>query len=66
MRILPQCQALVSQISGNQDPESEEFKDGVETVVKKLETTTINKASASVDMSVIDSAISGLVEFCSS
>ncbi|TFK25989.1 hypothetical protein FA15DRAFT_693484 [Coprinopsis marcescibilis] len=59
LRILPHCRALVSQIAGVQDPESDEFQEDVENVVRRLETTTMNKASASVDMSVIDAAISG-------
>ncbi|KAF8961085.1 hypothetical protein BDZ97DRAFT_1921610 [Flammula alnicola] len=64
-RLIPICQTLVSQITGlneegtEKDVDSEEFRELVEYAVKNLETSTINKAAASVDLSVIDRQISG-------
>jgi hypothetical protein len=60
-KILPHCQSLVGQVAGVQDPESDEYQQLVEDVVRRLESVTISKLSASVDMSVIDRAISGSV-----
>ena len=63
--LIPLCQTLVSQITGlrdegiEQDPDGENFREAVEHTVKALETSTMNKAAAGVDMSVIDSRISG-------
>ncbi|KAF9559664.1 hypothetical protein CPC08DRAFT_723770 [Agrocybe pediades] len=42
------------------DPEDESFREAVDYVVRSLETSTINKAAASVDLSVIERRISGL------
>ncbi|KAF8956723.1 hypothetical protein BDZ97DRAFT_1925265 [Flammula alnicola] len=64
-RLIPICQTLVSQITGlheegtEKDVDGEEFRELVEYAVKNLETSTINKAAASVDLSVIDRQISG-------
>jgi len=63
-RLIPLCQTLVSQITGlrentEQDADGENFREAVEHMVKALETSTINKAAVSVDMSVIDTRISG-------
>ena len=64
-RLIPLCQTLVSQITGlreegtEQDADGDNFRDAVEHMVKALETSTINKAAVGVDMSVIDSRISG-------
>jgi gamma-tubulin complex component 5 len=41
------------------DAEGEAFQELVEYAVKSLETSTINKATAGVDMSAIDRQISG-------
>lgn len=66
-RLIPLCQTLVSQITGLQeegtehDSDGETFREAVEHMVKALETSTINKAAVGVDMSVIDSRISGYV-----
>jgi gamma-tubulin complex component 5 len=66
-RLIPLCQTLVSKIAGlrdentEQEPDGESFPEAVEHMVKALETSTINKAAAGVDMSVIDSRISGYV-----
>ncbi|KDR84121.1 hypothetical protein GALMADRAFT_219953 [Galerina marginata CBS 339.88] len=65
-RLIPICQTLVSHITGleeegtEKDVDGEEFREAVEYVVKNLETSTINKASVGVDLSVIDRQISGL------
>lgn len=64
-RLIPLCQTLVSQITGlqdegtEQDVDGENFREVVEHLVKVLETSTINKAAVGVDMSVIDTRISG-------
>ncbi|KAF8961118.1 Spc98 family-domain-containing protein [Flammula alnicola] len=64
-RLIPICQTLVSQITGlheegtEKDVDGEEFRELVEYAVKNLETSTINKAAASVDLSVIDRQING-------
>ena len=64
-RLIPLCQTLVSQITGlrdestERDADGENFREAVEHMVKALETSTINKAAVGVDMSVIDSRISG-------
>jgi gamma-tubulin complex component 5 len=64
-RLIPLCQTLVSQITGlqdegtEQDADGENFREAVEHMVKVLETSTISKAAVGVDMSVIDSRISG-------
>ena len=64
-RLIPLCQTLVSQITGlrdegtEQDADGENFQEAVEHMVKVLETSTISKAAVGVDMSVIDSRISG-------
>ena len=64
-RLIPLCQTLVSQITGlreegtEKDADGDNFRDAVEHMVKALETSTINKAAVSVDMSVIDNRISG-------
>jgi gamma-tubulin complex component 5 len=70
-RLVPICQTLVSQITGihgqrvgdGAENEGDEFGELVEYAVKNLENSTINKASASVDLSVIDRQISGYVLF---
>ena len=64
-RLIPLCQTLVSQFTGLRDegseldPDGENFREAVEHMVKALETSTINKAAVGVDMSIIDSRISG-------
>ena len=64
-RLIPLCQNLVSQITGLRDEDAEQniggqnFREAVEHMVKVLETSTISKAAVGVDMSVIDSRISG-------
>ena len=65
-RLIPLCQTLVSQITRlrdesteQQDADGESFREAVEYMVKALETSTINKAAVGVDMSIIDSRISG-------
>ncbi|EAU84459.2 hypothetical protein CC1G_01455 [Coprinopsis cinerea okayama7 len=58
-RIIPQCQTLVTQVTGIEDQESDDFKDLVEYAYRQLEPTTISKPSASVDIEVIDRTISG-------
>jgi len=66
-RLIPICQTLVSQITGidrfrvGDDAEDDEFGELVEYAVKNLESSTINKAAASVDLSVIDRQINGYV-----
>ncbi|KAH9482299.1 Gamma-tubulin complex component 5 [Psilocybe cubensis] len=70
-RLIPLAQTLVNQVTGLEVKENggegvadadddDDFREAVEYVVRSLETSTINKASASVDMSVIDRQISGL------
>ena len=64
-RLIPLCQTLVSQLTRlqdegtEQDPDGKNFREAVENMVKALEISTINKAAVGVDMSVIDSRISG-------
>ena len=71
-RLIPICQTLVSQITGihrlrlgddakDDDTGGDEFGQLVEYAVKNLESSTINKAAASVDLSVIDRQIHGYV-----
>jgi len=71
-RLIPICQALVSQITGihglrvgddaeDDDTEGDEFRELVEYAVKSLESSTINKAAASVDLSVIDRQMNGYI-----
>jgi len=71
-RLIPICQTLVSQITGihalrvgddagDNDAEGDEFGELVEYAVKNLESSTINKAAASVDLSVIDRQMSGYI-----
>jgi gamma-tubulin complex component 5 len=43
------------------DTEGDEFGEMVEYAVKNLESSTINKAAASVDLSVIDRQMNGYV-----
>ncbi|KAF9534615.1 Spc98 family-domain-containing protein [Crepidotus variabilis] len=65
-RLVPICQALVTLITGlkeegiDEDAGGEIFQEKVEYAVRSLETTTINKAAAGVDLSVIDRHIRGL------
>lgn len=69
-RLLPLYQALVNQVTGLRKADGGE-DDGdedratvlVEHVAKQLESTTMNKASASQDMSTMDQIISGSVGF---
>lgn len=64
-RLVPQYQILISQVTGLKDDgeEGELLKNLSDHVAKQLDGTTINKAAASVDISVIDRVISGLVDF---
>ncbi|KAF7294147.1 hypothetical protein HMN09_01143100 [Mycena chlorophos] len=57
-RLLPTCQALVTQLIGLRE-DDEGFTDAVEYAVRSLESTTITKAAASVDMGVVDRQIRG-------
>ncbi|KAG6820688.1 hypothetical protein H0H93_013206 [Arthromyces matolae] len=64
-RLIPYAQTLVRQITGLDDDDAEssvssKFRESVDYVVKNLETTTLNKGAASVDMSEIDRQIHGL------
>jgi len=43
----------------DKDVDGEDFREAVEYAVKNLETSTLNKAAASTDMSVVDRQISG-------
>lgn len=45
------------------DPNGDVFRDKVDYAVKSLETTTMVKAAAGVDMSVIDRQIGGYVVY---
>ena len=76
-RLIPLCQALVSHITGidgvkvgndaeDDDTEGDEFGELVEYAVKNLESSTINKAAASVDLSVIDRQMNGYSVFSAS
>ncbi|KAF5322471.1 hypothetical protein D9619_000707 [Psilocybe cf. subviscida] len=63
-KLIPLCQTLVTQVTGlEHDPDDEDasdaFRGQVEYCVKHLESLTINKAAASVDMSVIDRQVHG-------
>lgn len=66
-RLIPICQVLVRQTTGlktdgsENDPNGDVFRDKVDYAVKNLETTTMVKVAASVDMSVIDRQIGGYV-----
>lgn len=65
-RLVPQYQTLVTQVTGLKDDSGEDgerLKGLSDHVAKQLDGTTINKAAASVDISLIDRAISGLVSF---
>lgn len=70
-RLLPLYWNLVSQVTGlkrggdgdDGDGDEERASDLVEYVAKQLESTTMNKASASQDMTTMDQIISGLVDF---
>ncbi|KAF9006720.1 Spc98 family-domain-containing protein [Cyathus striatus] len=64
-RLLPQCETLVSQISGLKeegmvgDEDGENFRSAVDFAVKNLEAITLNKAAVSVDLTNVDRQISG-------
>ena len=66
-RLVPICQTLITQVTGlledgtPSDEGGEKFRSLVEYAVKSLESTTIHKAAASVDMGVVDRQISGWV-----
>ena len=67
---MPLYQTLVSQVTGLKKSGAGEENDDedrasvlVEHVAKQLESTTMNKASASQDMSTMDQIISGSVGF---
>lgn len=69
-RLLPLYQTLVDQVTGLRKEGDEDDGDGdergtnlVEYVARQLESTTMNKASASQDMSTMDQIISGSVDF---
>ena len=69
-RLLPLYQALVGQVTGlkkadggEEDGDEDRASALVERVAKQLESTTMNKASASQDMSTMDQIISGSVAF---
>ena len=69
-RLLPHYQTLVSQVTGlrkadggDEDGDEDRASVLVERVAKQLESTTMNKASASQDMSTMDQVISGSVGF---
>lgn len=65
-RLVPVCQTLIAQVTGlledgtPSDEGGEKFRSLVEYAVKSLESTTIHKAAAGVDMGVVDRQISGL------
>ncbi|KAJ7639449.1 Spc98 family-domain-containing protein [Roridomyces roridus] len=62
-RIQPFCQTLVSQVTGlNEGDDDAAFQSQVEYAVKSLESTTLTKAAASVDMGVIDKQVHGHVQ----
>ncbi|KAG6900427.1 hypothetical protein C0993_010815 [Termitomyces sp. T159_Od127] len=64
-RLIPFAQALVRQVTGLEDGNdadgaaSSRFRESVDYVVKNLETTTLSKGAASVDMTEIDRQIHG-------
>ncbi|KAJ7094376.1 Spc98 family-domain-containing protein [Mycena epipterygia] len=59
-RLLPFCQALVSQVTGlNEGDDDGAFQTAVEYAVKNLESTTMTKAGTGVDMGVIDRQVHG-------
>lgn len=70
-RLLPLYQTLVGQVTSPKKGGDEADGDGVEErvaslveyVAKQLESTTMNKASASQDMTTMDQIISGSVDF---
>ncbi|KAL0950084.1 hypothetical protein HGRIS_010085 [Hohenbuehelia grisea] len=63
-RLLPLCQKLVTQITGFQvdDDDAENFSASVDFVFRNLESTTLNKGAASVDMNLMDKQVLGHVE----
>jgi len=63
-RLKPHCESLVAALIGTN--ESENFQDLAEYVASRLEGTTLQKAAASVDITVIDRQISGWVVICAS
>lgn len=62
-RLIPFCQQLVTQITGLSEDGAagDRFKNAFEYAVKHLDSTTLNKGAASMDMEVIDRHISGCV-----
>ncbi|KAG6897614.1 hypothetical protein C0992_013054 [Termitomyces sp. T32_za158] len=64
-RLVPSAQALVRQVTGLEDDgdadsaTSARFREAVDHVVKNLDTTTLSKGAASVDMTEIDRQIHG-------
>ncbi|KAG6856047.1 hypothetical protein H0H87_008151 [Tephrocybe sp. NHM501043] len=66
-RLIPFAQALVHQITGLEKSTdvdtASDFREAVEYVVKKLETTTLSKGAASVDMKEMDRQIHGCVAY---
>ncbi|KAJ7461991.1 Spc98 family-domain-containing protein [Mycena latifolia] len=62
-RLLPFCQALVSQVTGLKEEDDDgAFQTAVEYALKNLESTTMTKAAAGVDMGVIDRQVHGHAE----
>ncbi|KAF8914341.1 Spc98 family-domain-containing protein [Gymnopilus junonius] len=65
-RLIPICQALVTEVTGlredgtENDVDGERFRESVDYVLKHLENTVVNKASSNVDLGAIDRRISGL------
>ncbi|KAF9450171.1 hypothetical protein P691DRAFT_665854 [Macrolepiota fuliginosa MF-IS2] len=59
-RVNPFAQALVAQVTGlKEDDDPDAFKKNVDYVVKSLESTTLNKGAASVDLGVVEKQIAG-------
>ncbi|KAJ7105739.1 Spc98 family-domain-containing protein [Mycena crocata] len=59
-RLLPLCQALVSQVTRSNETDDETpFQVAVEYAVKNLENTTMTKAATGVDMGIIDRQVQG-------
>jgi gamma-tubulin complex component 5 len=62
-KLIPLCQALVTQVTGLEEKkgtdEDADFNTAVDFVVKNLEATTLSKGAVSVDMGVMDRQMRG-------
>ncbi|CAK5275129.1 unnamed protein product [Mycena citricolor] len=63
-KLLPLCSTLVTQMTGltEQSSDDDVFQNALEHAVKSLESTTLNKAAATVDLGVIDRQVHGRVQ----